>query len=230
MRNTLFIGVIFCTSFAVLADQVCNVPFFNNKILKVEERTSGSNVEFEFGKERLKVAGTCKDLRRIVEVQSFGKFEIIAEHFVSGSVRQYVVKLCGNDLGMIKIERAAHGQPRLSLTDRFGRILGEIANADNEADSFVLRDSSGHILAHAKKSSDSWTVDSGSIHPLLASGLLFASRMERSACELVAANSLWIQGLVVGIFGGIVVAAVVLYKPALLCRAVGLRVGAPMAS
>jgi hypothetical protein len=219
MRNTLVVCAIVLIGFAAFAaEEECNVPFFNTKIFKIEEKSTDSNVVFEFGKEKLEVVGKCEDSRRGVTVQSSGRFEIIAEHFSSGAVRQYVIKLCGKELGIVKVERTAskldayYAQPRLSLTDPFGRILGEVANADNEADHFVIRDSAGHILAHGKKILDSWTVDSGTMHPLLVSAVLFASRMERNACELVAANWERTQGYLLGAFVGLVTFCVARYN------------------
>jgi hypothetical protein len=195
---------MFVKCIAVYAEENCDVSFLDTKIFVIEENISDSNLTFTFGRGNVKVVGTCSDKRRLVYTKHSKAVEITAEHFSSGAVRQYVIKLCGSDLGMIKVERSSakfdahYGQPRLSLTDPYGRIIGEIANADNTADGFVVRDNTGHILAHGKKSAVYWSVDSGTIHPLLASALLFASRMERNACELVAANWEWVQGVVFG--------------------------------
>jgi len=205
---------MFVKCITVHAEEDCDVSFLDTKIFVIEENVSDSNLSFTFAKGNVKVVGSCSDKRRFVYTKHSKAVEIVAEHFSSGAVRQYVIKLCGSDLGMIKVERSSakydshYAQPRLSLTDPYGRVIGEIANADNRADSFAVRDNTGHILAHGKKSGAYWSIDSGTIHPLLVSALLFASRMERNACELVAANWEWVQGVV---FGSVVAVAASVY-------------------
>jgi hypothetical protein len=214
MRIFRFIfGVVIFTSSAQ-ADVPCESLLLQTADFEAfEGKGASGEVDLRVGSEPMILVGSCEKGRRATSIFSLGPVTLSVEYFNNGSVRQYVVNLSGKEMGTIKVERGGfdidgqYSQPRLSLYNA-GRVVGEIANAENQESFFFVRDQASQIIARAKRSTDGkWKVSSESVPPILMAMLLFASRLEKNSCEAVAAHWQGLRGLVFGVSASTFIAA-----------------------
>lgn len=182
--------------------------------LEAVESTSGfGEVHIDIGALALDIKGLCSGKLRTVQIRSARNLEIKVEYFKNGAVREYIIARSGQEIGFLRVERGSfdidstYSQPRLSFIDETGRIIGEVANAENQADFFFVRDRQSRIIARAQRSQNGkWQVKSEELTPEVSALFLFASRTERHSCEAVSVRSLKLQGAVFGAVAAAVIA------------------------
>ena len=213
MRTTcVFLGMLIFSATTWAADSTCENLFSQEKKFEMSV-TQGWNGDVNIVLPSLEIEGRCIASKRSVFIRQGQNIEITVVHFSDGTVLQYVVKLCGREVGFIKIIRGEgqYSQPRIVLTDPFDRELGNIANAENEEKQFTVRDEGKKIASGHRIDKGRWEITSDHLPPVLSGLLLAASRMERNSCEDVAAFNARITKAVAGTLTVLAVVTAALY-------------------